>query len=79
MVGFPYDITIDDITSGAARLMNSPYFKRLSRDLSIFMLWSLTVHVVSSTPNLLEIYPIKIECATCFRARNAMVQRGIAG
>jgi hypothetical protein len=77
MVGFPYDITSDDITSGPARLTNSPYFKALSRDLSIFMLRSLTVHVVSSTPNSIEIYLIKIDCATGLLARNTMVQRGI--
>jgi hypothetical protein len=30
------------------------------------MLRSLTVRVVSTTPNLIEIYSIKIDCATPF-------------
>jgi hypothetical protein len=64
MLGFPYD----DITIGPARLMNSPCLKGLSLDPHFSVLRSLTVRVVSATPNLLEIYSIKIDCATSFPA-----------
>jgi hypothetical protein len=60
--GVPYD----DITIGPARLTNNPCFKGLLRDPYFSMLRSLTVRVASTTPNLLEIYSIKIDCATSF-------------
>jgi hypothetical protein len=74
MVGFPYD----DITIGPARLTNRPCLKGLSRDPHFSMLRSLTVRVVSATPNLFEIYSIKIDCATSFPVNMRMLRRGIA-